>query len=399
MMAKEIGQLNVKIGLDSTGFQNGISSLNREMRKVQSEFRLASSEMGKHGKELDGLKLRSDSLTKQTELQRQKVEALKAAHQKSVETKGADAKATQDLEIKLNRAKTQLNYMEQDLKKLNREIEVQSSGWYKLSKSLEPIGKSMQDIGKKMEAVGKNLSMKITAPLMGLGAAAVKVGSDFETGMSEVGAISGATGDDFVKLQEKAKEMGATTKFSATEASEGLKYMAMAGWDTSQMLDGLDGVMMLAAASGEDLGLVSDIVTDALTAFGMEAKEASSFADLLASASSNSNTNVALLGESFKYVAPLFGALEYSAEDAALALGLMANAGIKGSQAGTSLKTVIANLANPTDKMATVMGQLGLSITDANGEMLPFKDIMDELRIKFADLSMFGKIKLPQSGS
>jgi TP901 family phage tail tape measure protein len=387
MMAKEIGQLNVKIGLDSTGFQNGISSLNREMRKVQSEFRLASSEMGKHGKELDGLKLRSDSLTKQTELQRQKVEALKAAHQKSVETKGADAKATQDLEIKLNRAKTQLNYMEQDLKKLNREIEVQSSGWYKLSKSLEPIGKSMQDIGKKMEAVGKNLSMKVTAPLIGLGAAAVKVGSDFETGMSEVGAISGATGDDLIKLQEKAKEMGATTKFSATEASEGLKYMAMAGWDTSQMLDGLDGVMMLAAASGEDLGLVSDIVTDALTAFGMEAKEASGFADLLASASSNSNTNVALLGESFKYVAPLFGALGYSAEDAALALGLMANAGIKGSQAGTSLKTAIANLANPTDKMATAMGQLGLSITDANGEMLPFKDIMDELRIKFADLS------------
>ncbi len=163
--------------------------------------------------------------------------------------------------------------------------------------------------------------------------------------------------------------------------------MAMAGWDTSQMLDGLDGVMMLAAASGEDLGLVSDIVTDALTAFGMEAKEASGFADLLASASSNSNTNVALLGESFKYVAPLFGALGYSAEDAALALGLMANAGIKGSQAGTSLKTAIANLANPTDKMATAMGQLGLSITDANGEMLPFKDIMDELRIKFADLT------------
>ena len=386
-MAKEIGQLNVKIGLDSTGFQNGISSLNREMRKVQSEFRLASSEMGKHGKELDGLKLRSDSLTKQTELQRQKVEALKAAHQKSVETKGADAKATQDLEIKLNRAKTQLNYMEQDLKKLNREIEVQSSGWYKLSKSLEPIGKSMQDIGKKMEAVGKNLSMKVTAPLIGLGAAAVKVGSDFETGMSEVGAISGATGDDFVKLQEKAKEMGATTKFSATEASEGLKYMAMAGWDTSQMLDGLDGVMMLAAASGEDLGLVSDIVTDALTAFGMEAREASGFADLLASASSNSNTNVALLGESFKYVAPLFGALGYSAEDAALGLGLMANAGIKGSQAGTSLKTAIANLASPTKAMGTAMDQLGISITDANGQMLPFKGVMDELRGKFADLT------------
>jgi TP901 family phage tail tape measure protein len=146
--------------------------------------------------------------------------------------------------------------------------------------------------------------MKVTAPLMGLGAAAVKVGSDFETGMSEVAAISGATSNDLKRLEEKAREMGATTKFSATEASEGLKYMAMAGWDTTQMLDGLEGVMMLAAASGENLGLVSDIVTDALTAFGMEAKEASQFADLLASASSNSNTNVAMLGESFKYVLP-----------------------------------------------------------------------------------------------
>ncbi len=386
-MAKEIGQLSVKIGLDSSGFQNGIGKLNQEMRKVQSEFKLASAEMGKHGKELDSLKLKSDSLTKQTEIQRQKVQALEAAHQKSVETKGQDAKATQDLEIKLNQAKTQLVNMENNLKTLNHEIEVQSSGWGKLSKSLEPLGQSLQNVGQKMEAVGKNLSMKVTAPLMGLGVAATKAGSDFEAGMSEVKAISGATGEDFAKLQEKAKEMGATTKFSASEASEGLKYMAMAGWDTNQMLEGLDGIMMLAAASGEDLGMVSDIVTDALTAFGMEAKQAGEFADLLAKASSSSNTNVAMLGESFKYVAPLFGALGYSAEDAALALGLMANAGIKSSQAGTSLRSAITNLANPSKTAGTAMDQLGISITDADGQMLSFKEVMDELRVKFADLT------------
>jgi TP901 family phage tail tape measure protein len=386
-VAKEIGQLNVVVGLDSTGFQNGIGNLNREMKKVQSEFKLASAEMGKHGKELDGLKLKSDSLTKQTELQRQKVEALEAAHQKSVETKGKDAKATQELEIKLNQARTRLVSMEQDLNSLNKEIELQSSGWYQLGKALEPVGQKMQDVGKKMESVGKDLTKKITLPLVALGAAAVKVGSDFEAGMSEVKAISGATGSDFKKLEEKAKEMGATTKFSASESAEALKYMAMAGWDTNQMLDGLEGVMMLAASSGENLGSVSDIVTDALTAFGMEARQAGEFADLLASASSNSNTNVGLLGESFKYVAPLFGALNYSAEDAALALGLMANAGIKGSQAGTSLKTAIANLANPTSNMAGAMDDLGISITDANGEMLPFKNVMDELRLKFANLS------------
>jgi len=386
-MASEIGQLNVRVGLDSSGFQNGISSLNREMKKVQSEFKLAQSQLAGYGEELDGLKLKSDNLTKQTELQRQKVQALEAAHKKSVETKGRDARATQDMEIKLNKARTQLNYMEKDLKDVNRQIEVQSSNWYQLGKTLEASGQKMQAAGQKMESVGRELTTKVSLPLAGLGAAAVKVGSDFEAGMSEVQAISGAAGADLEKLKEKAKEMGATTRFSAAQSAEALKYMAMAGWDTTQMLEGLDGVMMLAAASGENLGTVSDIVTDALTAFGMQAGEAADFADLLASTSSKANTNVSMLGESFKYVAPLFGSLGYSAEDAALALGLMANAGIKASQAGTSLRSAVTNLANPTAAMAQAMNDLGLSITDANGEMLPFKDVMDELREKFAGLS------------
>ena len=177
-MAKEIGNLNVVVGLDSTGFQNGIGALNREMKKVQSEFKLASTELGKHGKELDGLKLKSTNLTKQTELQRQKVDALKQAHEKSVETKGKDAKATQDLEIKLNNAQAKLSSMEQGLSSLNKEIELQSNGFYKLSQALEPIGQKFQDVGKKMEAIGKDLTKKLTLPLVGIGTAAAKVGSE-----------------------------------------------------------------------------------------------------------------------------------------------------------------------------------------------------------------------------
>ncbi|MGF7184426.1 TP901 family phage tail tape measure protein [Desulfitispora alkaliphila] len=383
----DIGQLNVRVGLDSTGFQNGIGKLNQEMRKVQSEFKLASTELGKHGSELDKLRTKSDSLTKQKELQRQKVEALEKAHQKSVETKGKDAKATGDLEIKLNQARTRLVQMEQDLTSINRQIEVQSSSWYKLGKSLEPIGQSMQDIGKKMESVGKDLTKKVTLPIVGIGAAAVKIGSDFQAEMSKVQAISGATGEDLEKLSDKAKEMGSSTKFSASESAQALNYMAMAGWDTTQMMDGLDGVMMLAAASGESLASVSDIVTDALTAFGMQASDAGNFADLLASASSNANTNVGMLGESFKYVAPLFGSLGYSAEDAALALGLMANAGIKGSQAGTTLRGAITRLTQPTSEAAKIIDELGLNLTDAQGNMLPFKDVMDQLRGSFDGLT------------
>ncbi len=262
-----------------------------------------------------------------------------------------------------------------------------SSNLKKAEGEMDQFANKMKKNGDRMEDVGKTLSLKVTAPLVAMGGLATKAGMDFESGMSQVQAISGATGNDLAKLEAKAKEMGATTKFSASDAAEGLKYMAMAGWDTSAMLEGLDGVFALAAASGEDLGLTSDIVTDALTAFGMQAKDAVQFADLLASASSNSNTNVALMGETFKYVAPLFGALGYSAEDAALAIGLMANAGIKGSQAGTSLRAAVTNLMKPTDSMAAAMDELGISVTDANGEMLPFKDVMDNLRGSFANLT------------
>ena len=245
----------------------------------------------------------------------------------------------------------------------------------------------MQTMGKRMDKIGGEMTKKVTLPIVGIGTAALKVAADFESSMSEVAAISGATGDKLAALEAKAREMGSTTKFSASESAQALKYMAMAGWETEQMLDGLEGVMLLAAASGEDLAMVSDIVTDALTAFGMKASQAAEFADLLASASSSSNTNVAMLGESFKYVAPLFGALNYSAEDAALALGLMANAGIKGSQSGTVLRAAINRLVAPVGEAGELIERLGISVTDASGEMLPFRDLLVQLREKFADLS------------
>lgn len=205
--------------------------------------------------------------------------------------------------------------------------------------------------------------------------------------MSKVSAISGASGKDLQSLTDKAKEMGAKTKFSASESAEALQYMAMAGWDTTSMLNGIDGIMSLAAADGLDLATTSDIVTDAITAFGLKASDSTHFADVLAKASSSANTNVSMLGESFKYVAPLAGAMHYSVEDVSVALGLMANASVKGSMAGTSLKTALSNLASPTDAMAEVMKKYKISMTDANGETLPLIDVIKELREKFGGLS------------
>ena len=215
----------------------------------------------------------------------------------------------------------------------------------------------------------------------------VKVGSSFEAGMSKVSAISGATGDELQKLTDKAKEMGAKTKFSASEAADAFQYMAMAGWKTNDMLDGIEGIMNLAAASGEDLAATSDIVTDALTAFGLSASDSAHFADILAQASSNSNTNVSMMGETFKYVAPVAGALGFSAEDCAVAIGLMANSGIKASQAGTSLRQLFTNLVKPTDDMKTAMDELGISITDTDGNTKSLDTVMGDLRQSFSGLS------------
>lgn len=263
-----------------------------------------------------------------------------------------------------------------------------------LEKGMSGIGgyakKGFSVLGSAAVAASKLAASALTAAAGSIGTgfgAAVKVGSEFEAEMSKVSAISGAVGEDFDRLTEKAKEMGAKTMFSASESAQAMEYMAMAGWKTADMLDGIEGIMNLAAASGEDLATTSDIVTDALTAFGLSAQDSTHFADVLAAASSNANTNVSLMGETFKYVAPVAGALGFSAEDAAVAIGLMANAGIKGSQAGTALRSMMSRLAKPTAEVETAMSKLGLSLTDSEGNMKSLDAIMQDLRQGFSGLS------------
>lgn len=244
-------------------------------------------------------------------------------------------------------------------------------------------------LGSALSGIGMGLTTTVTAPLVGLGTAAVKTAGDFQQAMAQVAAVSGldTASKEFDALSDKAKEMGATTKFSASEAAEAFNYMAMAGWDAQQMMDGISGVMDLAAASGEDLATVSDIVTDALTGFGLQAKDSAHFADVLAAASNSANTNVSMLGESFKYVAPVAGALGFSVEDVSVALGLMANSGIKASQAGTSLRSLFTNLVHPTGQAADAVEALGINVTNADGTMKGLDQIMNELRKTFGSLT------------
>lgn len=281
-----------------------------------------------------------------------------------------------------------VGYLDLDINGFLTSLRSAQSEADKASKNIvTKFGANMQSAGKKLTSAGSTLTKSVTVPIVGLGTAAIKTSSDFESAMSKVSAISGATGTNLDKLNKKAQEMGSKTKFSATEAANAFEYMAMAGWKTEDMLDGIEGVMNLAAASGEDLATTSDIVTDALTAFGLSAKDSGHFADVLAKTSSSANTNVSMLGESFKYVAPVAGALGYSAEDTAIALGLMANAGIKGSQAGTALRSSISRLVKPTDDAAAMMDKYGISLTNTDGTMKPLGEVMNTLREKLGGLS------------
>lgn len=210
---------------------------------------------------------------------------------------------------------------------------------------------------------------------------------DFEAAMSQVQAVSGADSDELEQLTKKAEEMGATTKFTATDSAEAFNYMSMAGWKTEDMLDGISGIMQLAAAANEDLGTTSDIVTDALTAFGLKASDAGMFSDVLAAASSNANTNVSMMGETFKFAASMAGSLGYSVQDVALMTGLMANSGIKASMAGTALNSIMTRLSTNTHHARDTLEELGIKFFDAQGNARPLVDVMEELRDATANMN------------
>lgn len=222
-------------------------------------------------------------------------------------------------------------------------------------------------------AIGGSMADAIKGAIAaaGIGTAiksSIDAGMNFDSEMAHVSAISGVAGEAFDTLRDKALELGSSTKFSASESAEAFGYMAMAGWNAEQMLNGVDGILSLAAADGLDLASTADIVTDALTAFGLSASDSGHFADVLAVASSSANTNVAMIGETFKYVAPLAGSLKLTAEDVAQAVGLMANAGIKASQAGTALRSGLSRLVSPTSDMIPLMKKLGLAVSELSEE-------------------------------
>lgn len=386
-MAGSTNTVIARVGLDDRGFQEGVSKIQRSLKVVQSEFAAASSKLGDFGKSAEGLKLKADTLNKQIELQKSKIEALNKSYQESVEKKGEDAKATENLKIKYNYAVTELNKLEQELKKTTEELNTKGSAWHKLSESMEKAGQKLKSVGGKITSVGKSLSTSVTLPLVGLGTAAVNAGMNFEEGMSRVKAISGAAGDDFERLNKQALKLGSDTAFSAKEAAEGMENLASAGFYVDEIMTAMPGMLDLAASSGAGIATSSDIAASALRGFGLEASQAGHVSDVLAKAAADTNAGIVDMGEALKYVAPNAKAAGLNIEEISAAIGIMANVGIKGSQAGTTLRSALISLADPSKEAKKAMEAIGFSAFDSQGKMLPLKDIIANLQNGIKGLS------------
>ncbi len=378
-MANRIAGITVEIGGDTTKLSTALKTVNSEIRSTQQQLKDVNHLLKLDPGNTDLLAQKQRLLRDAISETKEKLEALKTAAQQANE-KLANGEISQQQYDALQR---EIVETEQKLK----DLEGQASKSEVALQKIAATGEKMKTLGDNISGVGSTLTRTVTAPIVGLGTAAVKTAADFDSAMSQVAAVSGATGSDFDALRDKAREMGSKTKFSASEAAEAMNYMAMAGWKTGDMLNGIEGIMNLAAASGEDLATTSDIVTDALTAFGLQASDSGHFADILAAASSNANTNVSMMGETFKYVAPIAGAMGYSAEDTAEAIGLMANAGIKSSQAGTSLRKIMTELNGEIKIHGATLGDVTIQTANADGSMRSLNDILADCRQAFSQLS------------
>ena len=377
-MAVRTRGLTVTIDGDTTGLTKALESVNKEVKNTQAQLKDVDKLLKLDPTNTELLSQKQRLLGDAVSETRNKLDTLKtASDQANISLANGEISQEQFDALQREIAETTL-----ELKRLEEQAKLSNTAVQEIAAK----GEKLKTMGDNISSVGEKF-LPATAAVVGLGTAAVKTASDFDTGMSKVAAISGATGSDLDALRDKAREMGAKTKFSASEAAAAMEYMAMAGWKTSDMLGGIEGIMNLAAASGEDLATTSDIVTDALTAFGLSANDAGHFADILAAASSNANTNVSMMGETFKYAAPIAGALGYTAEDTALAIGLMANAGIKGSQAGTSLRKMMTELSGEIKIAGEAIGTVTIQTTNADGSMRELNDILMDCREAFSHLS------------
>ena len=370
--------LQANFSANTAGFSQGVSELrqklnelNTAMESTKQAVRSANAEIKQYERELRQLQQETNNGANANEQQSARMVELRTRIAQATEQLGTLRSAEQDL-------RGQITSTNRALQEERTQLDDNSQA----ASTFGEVLKATLCSAAVQQAVGK-----LTEGLKSAAMYCYNVGSSFEAGMSRVGAVSGASEDELRQLTDRARELGAQTRFTATEASQAMNYMAMAGWNAQQMLDGIGGVMSLAAAAGGDLALTSDIVTDAITAFGLKASDVAHFSDVLAAASSNANTNVEMMGETFKYCAPLAGALGFSVEDVTEAIGLMANSGIKSTMAGTALRTLFTKLSDEVKITGQNIGEITIQTSNADGSMRELRDILSDMREAFSGLS------------
>lgn len=386
MAAGRIKGITIEIDGNTSKLTKALSSVDNSIRNTQKNINDLNKALKLDPTNTNLLKDKQRELASEIDATKSKIETEKQALEQMKNTEGFDAnsQAARNLQTQIDLDTAALKELESEAR---QSASVLGSQMQAAGQKIKAVGDDITNVGQKISGLGRTMTTKVTMPIAAGFGAVIKTTMDFDAQMSKVQAISGASGEEFAQLRDKAREMGESTRFSATEAGEAFEYMGMAGWKTEQMMQGIPGILNLAAASGEELGTTSDIVTDALTAFGLKAEDAGRFADILAAASTNANTNVSMMGESFKYAASAAGSLGYSAEDVTVALGLMANSGIKASMAGTSLRNMFQRMAKPTKESQAAMDRLGLSLQDDTGKMYSFRDIMDQIRESMKDIN------------
>lgn len=380
MAGTKVRGITIEIGGDTTGLSKALTSINKEIGSTQRQLKDVEKLLKLDPTNTELLEQKQRLLSDRIGETKTKLEALKEAQKQA----GEELKRTGEGQEAYDALTREIISCEEELKQLQKQAIESNTALQNISVA----GQKLQEVGSKVSQLGDSMTRNVTMPIVGAGTAVVKMAGDFEQQMAKVSSIAQAYGGDLESLKQNAMDLAETSRFGATEIAEAYEYMGMAGWKTNQILEGTPGIIDLATASGEDLATVSDIVTDGLTAFGLKAEDTSRFVNVLAEAARSSNTNVSMMGESFKYVAPVAGSMGYEIEDIGVALGLMANSGIKASMAGTTLRNMLQRMAKPTKESEMAMDRLGLSLADDEGKMYSFKEIMEQIRKGFSEINM-----------
>lgn len=379
--------LEVKISSNTEEFDKAMKNLDKELSRTRSDARLLKNELKFKGSSMDNLNRPIANTQKQLTLTKKRQAELNAEMKRMSDASKLDTQKYTTLHNKLNTATGDANRLEAELKQLNQQKMTA------VSQQIGEMGNKFKSAGETITSAGKKATA-VTAAVGGIGLASAKTAMTFDSAMSEVKAITGATGKDFEQLRSTAQRLGADTAFSSQEAAQAMVEMGKAGWSTQDMLVGMDGVMDAAAASGTDLATTSTIVADAVSTFGLKASESGRAADVLAMAANAGTIGMEDLAESFKYVGPVANQLGISIEDTSAGLVALSQAGIKGSQAGTTLKNVFLRLSAPTAQVKQAIKETGLEVTNSKGEFVGMNSILTQLRQSTANMTNTQKMAI-----